>query len=103
MTERQRRRWMRFLLFGIPILGYALFSSRGIFARLSLEWESYAVRRSVESARQEQDSLRSYIDRLMSDTALIERIAREKYGMVKPREQVYIVQEENQENDEENR
>lgn len=85
---------MRFLLFGIPILGYALFSSRGIFARLSLEWERRQMEFSIEAARQEQDSLRAHIDRLTRDTAFIERVAREKYGMAKPRERIFTVEDE---------
>jgi cell division protein FtsB len=84
---------MFILLFGIPITAYVLFSSRGVFARVSLEWEQRRATARIERAVQEQDSLKLFIQRLESDTLLIERLAREKYGMVKPGERVFIVDE----------
>ncbi|MFW6276782.1 MAG: FtsB family cell division protein [Bacteroidota bacterium] len=39
------------------------------------------------------DSLKQRIKMLQKDTSEIERVAREKYGMVKPGEKVYILKE----------
>jgi cell division protein FtsB len=83
MTDQHKRRLMFLMLFGIPIAAYVLFSSRGVFARVSLEWEQRRATARIERAVQEQES----------DTLLIERLAREKYGMVKPGERVFIVDE----------
>lgn len=91
MTEQQKRRLMIAAIIGIPIASYALFSSRGLFARLSLEWERRSLAGRIESARAEQDSLKNHILRLEQDTTLIEKIAREKYGMVKSGEKVFII------------
>lgn len=38
-----------------------------------------------------EDSLRSVIKSLESDTTIIERLARERYGYVRPGEQVFII------------
>lgn len=91
MTEQQKRRLMIAAIIGIPIASYALFSSRGLFARLSLEWERRGLAGRIEAARVEQDSLKQQILRLEQDTTLIEKIAREKYGMVKSGEKVFII------------
>ncbi len=91
MAEEQKRRLMIAAIIGIPILSYALFSSRGLFARISLEWERKNLAGRIESARTEQDSLKSQIRRLEQDTLLIEKIAREKYGLLKPGEKIFIL------------
>jgi cell division protein FtsB len=93
MNDQQKRRLMLGMLFGVPIAAYILFSSRGLFARISLEWERRTVLERVKAVTLEQDSLRNVIRSLESDTLLIERLAREKYGMVKPGEHVFIVNE----------
>jgi cell division protein FtsB len=91
MTNKQKRRLMLGMLVGVPIAAYILFSSRGLFARLSLEWERRTVMERVKAVTLEQDSLRNAIRNLETDTLLIERLARERYGMVKPGEQVFII------------
>lgn len=91
MTEQRKRRLMIAAIIGIPVASYALFSSRGLFARMSLEWERKSLAGRIESVRKEQDSLKNHIHRLEQDTTLIEKIAREKYGMIKPGEKVFIV------------
>ena len=81
------------MLLGVPIAAYILFSSRGLFARVSLEWERRTLQERVKAVTLEQDSLRNVIRSLESDTLLIERLAREKYGMIKPGERVFIINE----------
>lgn len=95
MNEAQKRRLMIVAIIGIPIASYALFSSRGLFSRVSLEWERRSLAGRIAAAHAEQDSLRNQIVRLEQDTLLIEKIAREKYGMIKPGEKIFIVDEQN--------
>jgi cell division protein FtsB len=94
MTDQQKRRTMFGVLIGVPIAAYTLFSSRGLFSRVSLEMERHSLKERVEADTLEQDSLKRVIERLQTDTLLIERIAREKYGMVRPGERVIIVNEQ---------
>lgn len=82
------------ILILVPLLGFVLFSKRGIIARVGLEMEKQAMQAEIAQVRQQQDSLRIIIQRLQSDTTLIEKLAREKYGMVRPGETVYRVEQE---------
>jgi len=50
--------------------------------------------RKIEAARAEADSLRAEIERLKSDTAHIEKIAREKLGMARKGEKIIKFVEE---------
>jgi cell division protein FtsB len=94
MTDQQKRRFMFGMLIGVPIAAYTLFSSRGLFSRVSLEMERHSLKERIAADTLEQDSLKRVIERLQSDTVLLERIAREKYGMVRPGERVFIINEQ---------
>lgn len=82
------------ILILVPLFGFVLFSKRGIIARVGLEMEKQAMQAEIAQVRQQQDSLRIVIQRLQSDTTLIEKLAREKYGMVRPGETVYRIEQE---------
>jgi cell division protein FtsB len=58
-----------------------------------LEWERRTLYERVRLDSLEQDSLRTVIQALETDSLMIERLAREKYGMVRPGERVLIVNE----------
>jgi len=47
----------------------------------------------VEQLQAENDSLRQILDMLEHDADYIEKVAREEYGMVKPGEKVYRLQD----------
>jgi cell division protein FtsB len=91
MSEQRRKRLLLTLLVGLPIGSYVLFSSRGVFSRMSLEVERYQHQQTLTAMRLQQDSLRQFVKRLQTDTVLMEKIARERYGMVKPGEQVFLL------------
>jgi cell division protein FtsB len=48
-----------------------------------------ALQASVDSLRQEVDSLRRYREAIATDPAVQERIAREEFGMIRPGELLY--------------
>jgi cell division protein FtsB len=53
------------------------------------------LKTQIEQIRRENELLKQKIEKLIKDTAEIERLAREQLGMVKPGEKVYFfVQEE---------
>jgi cell division protein FtsB len=90
----KRRRLIMAILILVPLLGFVLFSKRGIIARVGLEMEKQTMQAEIMQVRKQQDSLRAVIEQLQSDTALIEKLAREKYGMVRPGETVYRIEQE---------
>lgn len=90
----KRRRLIMAILILVPLLGFVLFSKRGIIARVGLEMEKQTMQAEIEQVRKQHDSLRAVIEQLQSDTVLIEKLAREKYGMVRPGETVYRVEQD---------
>ena len=96
IEQRYRRR--RILLFALILLGvsaFGLFSNYGFLTRWSLERHRTALADSLAQLQHNSDSLRARARELRSDTLEIERLARERYGMSKPGEQVFVIQKEN--------
>lgn len=91
-ADRRRRRIVRIALavvLGVALY-YALFGGEySVFElrRLSQRVEQEQLR--LDSLRAEVDSLEARADSLENDSATIERIARERYGMIKPGERLY--------------
>ena len=96
-AERRRRRIVRIAL--ALLLGAALY-----YALFGGEYSVFEVRRLAGRVEEEQarlDSLRTEVDSLEAraalladDSATIERIARERYGMIRPGERLYRFVEE---------
>jgi cell division protein FtsB len=49
------------------------------------------LKAEIQKMKAENEALRRHVARLESDPATIEKIARERYGMIKPGESVYMV------------
>lgn len=81
----------------VIFLIFILFSDFGLFKRVKLKSEEKILTYELEKARAERDSLLKEIDKLKYDTIAIERVAREKYGLIKPHEEVINLVEEDDE------
>jgi cell division protein FtsL len=66
--------------------GFFFFGKQGIYYLIR---DQRAKSAEIRQGRHTIDSLRQEIARLTSDTAYIERIAREKLGMARPDEKIY--------------
>lgn len=88
-----RRKVLYAALVALPILGIFTFGNRGLLKRMALESEATAVHEQLYRERYVGDSLRAEILRLRKDTAAIERLARERYGMARAGETIYKVEE----------
>ncbi len=88
-----RRKLTFAMVAAVPVLAIFTFGNRGILKRVELEMHHDEVYQEVFHQRAVGDSLRGEIDRLRTDTASIERLARERYGMVRPGERIYRVEE----------
>lgn len=73
---------------------FGLFSGYGALTRSRLESDCNDIHIQIEAQKSTADSLRRYTKALLYDTIEIERIARERYGMIKPGEKVYIIRKE---------
>ncbi|MBI5325852.1 MAG: septum formation initiator family protein [Ignavibacteriae bacterium] len=75
------------------VLGFLLFSNYGLYTRLKLEDQKEELNKQIIIEQITQDSLKHEINKLKNDNNEIERVAREKYGMVKPGEKVYLIEQ----------
>ncbi len=88
-VSRLRRRV--FVAFAaVVVLGVLfLFSNKGLVRRLQLAGEKRDVSRQLDEAKRQQDSLRVLRDQLQQDPFMIEKVAREQYGLARPGETIY--------------
>jgi len=73
------------------VLGYIFFSDYGLYEGWQLETEKANIDADIQYQHTIRDSLNVIIKRLDKDDAEIERLARERYGMIKPGEEVLFV------------
>lgn len=91
-------RWRRTFLFSILLLmlvvWFGFFDTYSIKTRVQLINEKKELAREVEQLQAETEEYRNKLDSLESNPLLLERLAREEYGMRKPGETVYRIQED---------
>lgn len=76
-------------------LYFALFGGEySVFEVRSARAEAERLRAELAQLRAENDSLRAWADSLETDSATLERIARENLGMIRPGEVLYRLVEE---------
>ena len=73
----------------LPLAGYVLFGSRGIIQRIRLERQKADMEQRIRDAEADAERLKKESKALDADRAAIERVAREKHGMLRPGETVY--------------
>lgn len=78
----------------ILILIVFLFNNKGFLKRLQLISEKKSIQEKIIESKAENEKLKKEIKNLQGDSETIEKIAREKYGMVKPGEKIYRVKPE---------
>lgn len=88
-----RRKSFYATLVAVPLLAIFTFGNRGLLKRFQLEHQVEDLRIGLYEDRAVGDSLKKEIAKLRQDTTTIERLARERYGMVRPGETIYRVDE----------
>ena len=88
------KRILVILLIVVPMLSFVSFSTKGILKRLSLESEKRAMEEKVRDAQREQVRMQEHSKSMDKDVKAIEKVAREKYGMIREGETVYKVKKE---------
>ena len=83
-----------FLLFGILLFSFLLFANNGIIARVRLEQRRTEMIEKVRQSEEETKQLQAQVKALEGDKKTIEKVAREKYGMVREGEKVYRVKKD---------
>ncbi|MFA6457351.1 MAG: septum formation initiator family protein [Bacteroidota bacterium] len=70
---------------------YVMFNTNGIVARIRLEMQKTEALEKIRVAEEEQKKLKDQSKALDGDPKAVEKVAREKYGMVRENEKVYKV------------
>ena len=89
-----KRRGLAAAALGIVATGILVFGGAGAVRVWQLRQEVEALEREIRVLRVEADRLNKTVDRLRDDPALVEQIAREDLGMVRPGEKVLKFPEE---------
>jgi cell division protein FtsB len=79
------------LLIVIPVFSFITFSNKGVLQRLHIESEKRIMQEKIQQAHQEQLKLQEQSKALDNDPKAIEKVAREKYGMIREGETVYKI------------
>ena len=75
----------------IIVVAFIVFSPSGIINRIILTNKQDELLLLINREKHIKDSLNKTIMNLRNDTLEIERLAREKYGMKRPGEKIYLV------------
>jgi cell division protein FtsB len=86
---RSKKRLVIGLLVAIPLAGFVVFGNRGILQRVRLERQKTELEQKIRDAEIEQQRLIRESKALETDRKTIEKVAREKYGMVRQGETAY--------------
>lgn len=85
------KRMMLTLIIGVPVMLFVLFGNRGIVQRIKLQGQKTALEERVREAESETKRLQATSRALDGDRKAIEKVAREKHGMIREGETVYKV------------
>jgi cell division protein FtsB len=90
-------RWKKSFLLSILVLilviWFGIFDTYSVWTRFQLERQKSDLINRTELLVKDTEELKRKIEALRDDPALLERIAREEYGMRRPGETVYRIRE----------
>jgi cell division protein FtsB len=86
-----RKKFFLYLLILLAVLSYAVFGKKGVLQRVELEMENRTLKEKLKTEQEKTTILQKEIQELKTSDSKIEKVAREKYGMVKEGEEIYKV------------
>lgn len=87
-----KKSFIFFLLIAFLVIWFGFLDTYSVWTQLKLGREKRQLKAKTELLKQKTDSLNHKINELKKNPALIEKIARQKYGMRKKGETVYRVE-----------
>lgn len=85
------KRMMLALIIGAPLMLFVLFGNRGVVQRIKLQAQKTALEEKIHGAEAETRRLKASSKALEGNRKAIEKVAREKHGMIREGETVYQV------------
>jgi len=92
---RWKKSFLVILLVAFVVAWFTFIDTYSLKTRWDLYTQKEDLKERTEELNNRSEELKVKIDRLNEDPALLEKIAREEYGMRKPGETVYKVKREN--------
>ena len=86
-----RKKFFLYLVILLAILSFAVFGKKGILQRVELEIENRNLKEKLAQEQQKTIMLQKEIEEIKTSDKKVEKVAREKYGMVKEGEEIYKV------------
>jgi cell division protein FtsB len=86
-----RKKFFLYLLILLAVASYAVFGKKGVLQRVELEMENRNLKEKLKLEQEKTTMLQREIEELKTSDSKIEKVAREKYGMVKDGEEIYKV------------
>lgn len=90
---RWRKSFLALILGGFVFIWFAFIDTYSLWTRIELNYRMNELQSKKEKLQEETHILKEKIDDLKTDPTLLERIAREEYGMKKEGETVYKIKE----------
>jgi cell division protein FtsB len=90
---RWRKSFLGIILGGFLFIWFAFIDTYSIWTRIQLNRQMNDLQEKKQELQEETLILREKIDHLKTDPNLLERIAREEYGMKREGETVYKIKE----------
>jgi cell division protein FtsB len=89
--EKKRRPWIRWALLALALfVFYHILAGRnGLFKLAELRHEQRMAQSRIDSLAVRKEELEAEKQRLLTDSAYMEKLARQELGMAKPKEKVY--------------
>lgn len=88
---RWKKSVLAFMLAAFVLIWFGFVDSYSLLTRFELIQKKGALKEKIDQLHISADQLESKIDTLNKDSHLLEKIAREEYGMRKPGETVYKI------------
>ncbi len=88
---RWKRSWILILLTAFVAVWFLFFDTYSLMTKFNLERQKKELIQKTEEYQLRTAELESKIEALENNPQLLEKIAREDYGMRKPDETVYII------------
>lgn len=86
-----RKKFFIYLVILLAVLSFAVFGKKGILQRVELEMENRSLKEKLAQEQQKTITLQKEIEEIKTSDKKIEKVAREKFGMVKDGEEIYKV------------
>lgn len=96
VLPRRRIKGLLFFVFLIVATYEFVGGDYGFYRILNQKRQIGLLKAEIQKMRADNEALRRHVALLENDPATIEKIARERYGMARPGETVYMVYDRNQ-------